>query len=86
MLHRKIILAYSGKFMERNNILCIILIIIVSVMAPTETNTFWSSAEQTFVVQQSSKISEPCAGSEIIVKNKVIFFRKIFIGLHCTKR
>jgi hypothetical protein len=74
MLHRKIIPAYSGNFREGNNRLC--MISIVSLTAPTATNTFWSSAEQTFVAQQSSEITEPCAGSEIIVNNKVFFLEK----------
>jgi len=42
-------------------------------MSTTATNTFWSSAEQAFVAQQSSEISEQCADNEIIVNNKVIF-------------
>ena len=86
MLRRKIIPTYSGNLREGNNRLLMILILIVSLVAPPATNTFWSSAEQTFVAQQSSEIAEQYAGNEIIVKNKVIFFRKIFIGLHYTKR
>jgi hypothetical protein len=73
MLHRKIVPYYSGNFKERNNTLCMILNLTVSLMTPTATKTFWSSAEQAFVAQQSSEIIEQCVGSELIANNNVFF-------------